>query len=68
MECYYNCALHFSGVSKELKKLLLGLLHPDPEKRLTADIALSLPVIKRVLIRKRIKDALRKSVRCIIIV
>ncbi|MPC33116.1 membrane-associated tyrosine- and threonine-specific cdc2-inhibitory kinase-like [Portunus trituberculatus] len=50
------------GVSKELQKLLLGLLHPDPKKRLTADLALSLPAIKRVLIRKGIKDALRKSV------
>lgn len=60
---YYRNVLNFAGVSKELQNLLLGLLHPDPKKRLTADQALSLPAIKKILIRKSIKDAFRKSVR-----
>ncbi|KAG0719305.1 Membrane-associated tyrosine- and threonine-specific cdc2-inhibitory kinase [Chionoecetes opilio] len=51
-----------NNISKELQNLLLGLLHLDPKKRFTSDQALSLPSIKKVLMRKSIKDALRKSV------
>lgn len=50
-----------NGISNDLQNMLLGLLHPNPQKRLTADQALSLPSVKKVLLRKSIKDAFRSS-------
>ncbi|XP_071553024.1 membrane-associated tyrosine- and threonine-specific cdc2-inhibitory kinase-like [Panulirus ornatus] len=51
-----------SGLSKDLQFVLMGLLRPDPLDRLTADEALSLLPVKRVLFRKTIKDYWRKFV------
>ncbi|KAK7063100.1 Protein kinase, membrane associated tyrosine threonine 1 [Halocaridina rubra] len=51
-----------SHLSDELKVVLIGLLNPNPEKRLTADQALTLAPVKRVLFYKYIQDYLRKMV------
>lgn len=49
------------SLSSDLQAVLTGLLRPDPSERLTADQALSLPVIRRILLRKRVKDIFRIS-------
>ncbi|KAG7155068.1 membrane-associated tyrosine and threonine-specific cdc2-inhibitory kinase-like 2 [Homarus americanus] len=49
-------------LSKDLQSVLVGLLSPNPWERLTADQALALPTIKRVLYHKTFKDYCRKSV------
>nr|XP_053644976.1 membrane-associated tyrosine- and threonine-specific cdc2-inhibitory kinase-like [Cherax quadricarinatus] len=50
------------GLSKDLQSVLTGFLQPNPQERLTAEQALALPPIKRVLYHKTIKDYCRKSI------
>ncbi|KAK8736159.1 hypothetical protein OTU49_004852 [Cherax quadricarinatus] len=49
-------------LSKDLQSVLTGFLQPNPQERLTAEQALALPPIKRVLYHKTIKDYCRKSI------
>ncbi|XP_045582114.1 membrane-associated tyrosine- and threonine-specific cdc2-inhibitory kinase [Procambarus clarkii] len=49
-------------LSEELQCVLTGFLQPNPLDRLTAQQALALPTIKKVLYQKTIKDYCRKSI------
>lgn len=54
-------------LSQDLQTVLLGFLQPDPTIRLTADQALTLPAIKRVLRYKSVKDCCRNYVSAYIL-
>ncbi|KAK4326865.1 hypothetical protein Pmani_002635 [Petrolisthes manimaculis] len=50
-------------LSQELQTVLLGFLQPIPSIRLTADQALAMPSIRRVLRYKRVKDYCRNYIQ-----